>query len=271
MKLESLRISASDFGKHLTSHGLALANGAGVEQHQLQLESLPDPGGPGGLVVRIKSGAGVVPAVNDRETRELTVRLWRCAETGDAMAIGYSEKWLAEGRQRRLLDAGIRFFYRSGLGGCSDLVQVLRFEWADALLKAGSREFSFPGKGAGTPHWHYDGLGADNAIRELVLLRQLFQANEAVPPKAETSAPAKDFVPGGALSESPSKGPLPGWFGSMHFPVLAQWHKTPLKTLDFDDLDPNPHASSPRDLTELENMMSSAVRYVRQQLRDCSR
>ena len=271
MKLESLRVSAGDFEKHLTLHGLALAKGAGVERHLLQLESVANPGGPGDLVVRIQSCAGVVPAVNDRGTRELTVELWRCAETGDAMAVGYSEKWLAEGRHRRLVDAGLRFFYRSGLGDGSDLVQVLRFEWADALLKGGSQEFSFPGKGAGTPHWHYDGLEADRAVRELVVLRQLFEAGGAVPPQGEDGSVVKDFVPGGAASEAPSKRPLPGWFGGVHFPVLAQWHKVPLCTLDFGDLEPNPHASSPRDLGELENMMSSAVLYVRHQLQECSR
>ena len=121
----------------------------------------------------------------------MTVELWRCAETGDAMAVGYSEKWLAEGRHRRLVDAGLRFFYRSGLGDGSDLVQVLRFEWADALLKGGSQEFSFPGKGAGTPHWHYDGLEADRAVRELVVLRQLFEAGGAVPPQGEDGSVVK--------------------------------------------------------------------------------
>lgn len=271
MKLESLRISAGDFERHLTSHGFALAKGAGVERHQLKLESVPNPGGPGDFVVRIRPCAGVVPAVNDRETRELTVGLWRCAETGDAMAVGYSEKWLAEGRHRRLVDAGIRFFYCSGLGEGSDLVQVLRFEWADALLSGRGREFSFPGKGAGTPHWHYDGLEADKAVRELVMLRELFQAGGTGTPQAGAGPLVKDFVPGGAGSGAPSKRPLPGWFGGVHFPVLAQWHKRPLSTLDFDDLDPNPHASSPGDLTELENMMSSAVLYVRQQLQECSR
>ena len=271
MKPESLRISVGDFERHLTSHGLALARGAGVERHQLKLESVPNPGGPGDVVVRIQSCAGAVPAVNDRETRELTVGLWRCAETGDAMAVGYSEKWLAEGRHRRLVDAGIRFFYCSGLGDGSDLVQVLRFEWADALLSGGAEVFSFPGKGAGTPHWHYDGLEADRAVRELVMLRELFQAGSTGSPEAEASPLVKDFVPGGAGGLGASKRPLPGWFGGVHFPVLAQWHRIPLITLDFDDLDPNPHASSPKDLAELENMMSSAVLYVRQQLQECSR
>jgi hypothetical protein len=224
-------------------------------------------GADGDLQVRVQASNSALAAINQREVRENTHPLWRHTGTGDSIFFGYSESWHTDGPHRRLGSAAIRFFYRCGLDDISTSpVQVFRFEWADAQQNRGTNEFTFPGQGAATPHWHYDGVRAERLTEQLLALHDLF---EQTPTSQNETPHVRDFDPDRPREESPKHSLLYDWFGGIHFPARVTWHRHPLVNLDFLGLDPNPHAYSPHDLVQVENTMSSAVLYVRHQLTKC--
>lgn len=261
---ECLRTSASEFLKHVATQSRGLAAAAGLDQHEFILVAMAEVAAPEDLQVRVQMSDHAVTAINQRGVRENTHQIWEDPTTNDSLFFGYSESWHTAGRYRRLGNAAIRFFYKSGLEDVSESpAQLFRFEWADAEPTGGG--FAFPAKGAATPHWHYDGLQSERLANQLLVLRDLLER----PAEVATESTPREFD--ADREREPGKHqPLSGWFGGIHFPGRANWHEYPLRELDFSTINPNPHAHSPETIVELENTMCSAVRYLRHQLRECS-
>jgi hypothetical protein len=264
MNIDILRVDKTKLEKHLKTAALKLARAADLTDDKVSLKGTPVATGIGDLQIRLQRSNGTREAINQRTVTEQVLKLWYRDETKESMYFGYSEEWSADRTRYCLSSAALRFFYSSGLDRkTANPVQLLRFEWAEAGLTDEGRTYSYPAKGAGTPHWHYDGLEADEEMRELILLRELLEKDPRDQPR--------EF--GAATLESglPSMRCLAGWFGGIHFPVFAQWQREPLQGIDFEILKTNPHAISPTNIDELENMMTSAVYYIRHQLENCSR
>jgi hypothetical protein len=146
------------------------------------------------------------------------------------------------------------FFLEFEVNNTRTTKQIFRLEWENWTLQAQPNKAAYP-------HWQFDPWLTASDTAQLERLRSSFveaQDEIAVFESAESQIQV-DY------RHSRRDRPDLGWFTRVHFPAIAPWATTRIKSLD-DTRHPQPHRCMPDSPTQLEGWIDSALYYLKNEV-----
>ena len=180
------------------------------------------------------------------------------ADTGSRRVLcSFLEGWSRKGKERFQFEkAAFSFFLEFEQDDGLAAKQVFRLEWDNWKVQNSPNSAAYP-------HWQFDRwLTASDA-------QQLDQLKNSLATPTQQEVVVFQSAKQQALADGQrARYDRPDliWFTRLHFPAIAPWATDPIRHSDADPKRDPSHRSLPRNITELEDWIESALRYLKTEL-----
>lgn len=137
--------------------------------------------------------------------------------------------------------------------------QIFRLEWLDRHLD--ESDWHLQAHGAAHPHWQFDQWLTGSDEESLNRIKAELKAElkkDSREPRDFTKAELEQTGPTDQIGGRPDL----KWFTKIHFPAIALWHSSRIKSLNDPIL---PHAHGPETTEQIENWTYSSLLYIKDQ------
>lgn len=200
--------------------------------------------------------------ISDRGDNEVIAHLANSSKKGLSLWFGLYESWQKHKKSKLLFkEVSLHFYLQISIEGAEAITkQIFRLEWLGRHLD--ESDWHLQAHGAAHPHWQFDQwLTSSDEESSNRIKAELIKAEF----KKDFREP-RDFTEA-ELEQTSSTDQIGGrpdlkWFTKIHFPAIALWHWSRIKSLNDPIL---PHAHGPESTEQIENWAYSSLLYIKDQ------